>query len=160
MNLRIHKKLSKRAAQLIPLLGDKRKQYKADKGGCYFGSGRLQPCDFKHWDRCRVRFPLETSVKVKPKDGKGWIVIHRPDNPLKGTVMVGNMSGGYEPEWFEETAWEALCLLVEYHFTEWDDVIFDEKTGNPGFAITRDLSNVSKILQAADEIVAAKRMTA
>ena len=35
--------------------------------------------------------------------------------------MVGAMSGYYEPEWDEETAWEALRKAVFWHYVEIDD---------------------------------------
>lgn len=157
MNLRIHKKLCKRAAPLLPQLGDKREQFKAGNSDCYFGQGRLYPCDFKHWERTRARFPFEPCIKVQPKDGGSWIVLRRPDNPLKGTVMVGSMCGYYEPEWEEETAYESLCRLVEDHFTEWDGMSFDDETGYPSFVITRNLSTPAFVFKAVQEMLAAKR---
>lgn len=33
-------------------------------------------------------------------------------HPLKGTPMTGGMSGYYEPEWYEKTAYEVLQDLV------------------------------------------------
>lgn len=150
MNLRIHKKLCKRAAPLLPLLGDKRKQYKAQKWDCSFGHGGLCPCDFKHWERHYARNPFSDSYKVRPRHDKHWIVLHHPDSPLKGTVMVGSMSGYYEPEWSEETAWESLCRIVEDRFSDWPEEVMDEG-GWP--KLTRDLSNVSKVFAAARDII-------
>lgn len=157
MNLRIHKKLSKRAAPLLSILGDKREQYRADKYGCYFGQGRLYPCDFKHWKRTRARYPFQPDIKYRPKDGKDWIVLRYPDNPLKGTVMVGSTVGYYDPEWEEETAYESLCRLVEDHFTEYPEWGLDFDIDNlPSPTLLRDISTPTLIFAAAMEIIQAK----
>ncbi|AJW99616.1 hypothetical protein BM43_3165 [Burkholderia gladioli] len=118
MNLRILKKLSKQAAPLLPLLGDRRKQFPAEKGECYTSTGGH---DLKHWERHRVRYPFERDIKYRPASGEYWIVMRPPRHPLKGTVMVGSMEGYYEREWSEETAWESLCRLVCDHFTTWGE---------------------------------------
>lgn len=156
MNLRIHKKLAKRAAPMLARLGDRREQYKAEKYECYFGHGYLYPCDWKHWERHRALYPFGTDFKFRPRHDKHWIVLRHPIHPLKGTMMVGSMAGYYEPEWEEETAWESLCRLVEDHFTEWDGESFVKETGYPRFVITRDLGTPSKILRAAREMFYAK----
>jgi len=147
MNLRILKKLSKRAAQLLPLLGDSRGQFPARRGDSYTcTSGH----DSKHWER-------NSTIHVKPlclgyrtylpKHGKRYVTMCNPHHPLKGTVMVGEMVGYYEPEWEEETAWESLCTLVRNHFLDW----------TPDGAVWRGprLDTPTRILRAAREIIAA-----
>lgn len=146
MNLRILKKLCKRAAPLLPLLGDKRHQYKAEKWECYIS--RLSRCDLKHWERRRTRYPSDRAIKYRPVDGKDWIVMIPPDQPLKGTMMVGSMEGYYEREWEEESAWDALFSLVWWHFAKHHD---DE--GGGYMVQPRDLRTPSLVLKAAREII-------
>lgn len=123
MNLRILKKLSKRAAPLLPLLGDDREQFRAEAGDNYTG---LIIRARKHFERMRSPHDhpstREGSIKRPAHDGRGgYIVMWPPNNPRKGTVMVGGMSGYYEPEWDEETAWEALQTWVANFMTDWDE---------------------------------------
>jgi hypothetical protein len=154
MNLRILKKLSKRAAPLIALLGDSRKQFPAEKWECYVSIGA---CDSKHWERSHAKCPMDRrgEIKYRPSKGDDWIVMRRPLHPLKGTIMVGAMSGYYEPEWDEESAWESLCNIVWGHFTSWEDVT--DSTGDcewPTPTCTRDLSTPKLVFAAAREILA------
>ncbi|WP_186275820.1 hypothetical protein [Burkholderia gladioli] len=118
MNLRILKKLSKQAAPLLPLLGDRREQFPAEKGDCYTSTTGH---DRKHWERMRALYPFEGDIKCRPAQGMHWIVMREPRHPLKGTIMVGSMVGYYEREWCEETAWESLCCLVSDHYTDWNE---------------------------------------
>lgn len=98
MNLRTLKKLSKRAAPLLPLLGDKRKQFRAEKHDSY--TGRIIR-DRKHWMRGRSVHAGVTGsdmLKRPARDGKGgWIYMTPPSHPRKGTLMVGATTGYYEP---------------------------------------------------------------
>lgn len=64
--------------------------------------------------------------------------------PLKGTIMVGDMVGYYEPEWEEDAAWGALCFLVHTHFTDWS------KEDAPP---TRTFRYPSDMLQGARDII-------
>jgi hypothetical protein len=147
MNLRILKKLSKRAAPLLPLLGDCRDQFPAVRGENHTGQWGH---DRKHWERtwskhatkCRF-FP----IVLYPKHGKGLVVMREPSTPWKGTLMVGEVPGYYEPEWSEETAWEALERLVWEHFTEWNE---------DGPTFLRTFRYPSDIFRAAHEIIAAR----
>lgn len=144
MNLRIHKKLSKRAAPLLAALGDSRDQFPAQKWECYACTGR---CDWKHWERSRARYPLDRrgERKWRPKDGKNWIVMCCPDHPWKGTIMVGSMEGYYEREWEEESAWQSLCNRIFDHFTDW---------GEDGAIYTGPvLRNPTQIFAAAHDII-------
>jgi hypothetical protein len=145
MNLRILKKLSKRAARLLPLLGDGREQFRADRWDNY--TGLLIRCR-KHYERMRSRHATrirEGEIKRPAADGKGFVAMWPPHHPRKGTVMVGAVSGYYEPEWDEETAWEALLNRVHDHFTDWG-----EESATP----TRALPNPSAVFAAAAEILA------
>jgi hypothetical protein len=122
VNLRILKKLSKRAAPLLPLLEDAREQFRAERYDNYTG---LIIRTRKHWERGRSphnKIIREGEIKYPARDGKGgYIYLHPPSHPRKGTIMVGAVSGYYEPEWDEETAWEALSALVYASFTDWDE---------------------------------------
>lgn len=151
MNLRILKKLSKRAAPLLPLLGETRKQFPAEKGDSYTGVCNI---DWKHRERWPAKHPFERFQKYMPKHGKHWIMFYVPAHPFKGTVMVGEMSGYYEPEWSEQTAWEALREHVYWHFTEMVDVT--DSTGDaewPHPICKRDLSTPTLVFKAAQEII-------
>ena len=150
MNLRILKKLSKRAAQLLPLLGDNRKQFRAEKADSYTG---LLIRDRACWERGRSVHgdTIRQLERKKPAaDGSGWVWMAPPCHPLKGTVMVGAVSGYYEPEWDEQTAWEALQQIVYDRFTDYrcdagdDDVIA---------ILTRRLDSPSDIFRAARDLV-------
>ncbi|WP_425953018.1 hypothetical protein [Ralstonia pseudosolanacearum] len=146
MNLRILKKLSKRAAPLLPLLGERRKVFIADDD-CHTSTGGH---DRKHWYRLRVNHggsPLRGSIKRPTMRAGSWVVLRQPFAPWPGTPMVGDFFGYYEPEWEEETAWEALLTLVFDHFTEWS-------MEGPKL-LRRDLDTPTRILRAAREIIAA-----
>ena len=154
MNLRILKKLSKRAAPLLPLLGDKREQFAAEKSENYSGTTGH---DRKHWERHHALYPLylHGDITYKPRHGEKWIVLREPSHPLKGTVMVGEISGYYEPEWSEETAWDSLRDIVYWNFTEMIDVT--DSTGDAEWqhpVCKRDLSTPTLIFKAAQEILA------
>jgi hypothetical protein len=148
VNLRILKKLSKRAAPLLPILGDCREQFLARKHESYTSVGGH---DRKHWDRMgsvhNIKFP--GSIKYRPKHGKTWVAMREPAHPLKGTPMVGEISGYYEPEWSEQTAWEALQCIVFEHFTDWTE---------NDFTIQRDLSTTRLVLAAARDLANKARL--
>lgn len=148
MNLRILKKLSKRAAPLLPLLGDDRDQFPAEKGESYTSTGGH---DRKHWQRTpSVHDSVYRGlIKYRPKHGNGWVAMREPQHPLRGTPMVGEMLGYYEPEWDEETAWEALLKIIQNHFTTWDE-------GGPTWIGAR-LDTPTRIFRAAHEIIRASR---
>lgn len=151
MNLRTLKKLSKRAAALLPLLGDTRDQFPAERGDNYASvliSAR------KHWERspCHPTHnpwndystPRGMPIRRVTRAGR-HIVIKPPSHPRKGTIMVGGMDGGEQPEWSEETAWEALRMLVWAEFTDWskDDPVPLREFKTPG-----------DIFRAAAELIA------
>lgn len=121
MNLRILKKLSARAAPLLPLLGDTREQFRATHCENYTG---IEIKARKHFERMRSVHgePGQPgSIKSPARDGRGWIYVYPPAHPWEGTMMVGGMSGYYEPEWDEETAWEALTTLVHHNLADWNE---------------------------------------
>lgn len=144
MNLRILKKLSKRAAPLLSRLGDTRQQFPAEKEESF---QHLGGHDRKHWDRARAKYPMgcRGEIKYRPRDGRDWIVMREPYHPLKGTPMIGSMVGYYEREWEEQTAWEALRHIVFNHFSTWNE---------NGCVLLRDLSTPSLVLRAAYELAA------
>jgi hypothetical protein len=151
MNLRILKKLSKRAAPLLTALGCEMEQFKAEADDNYHG---ILIRARKHWERHSVHagfegFSSRGDVLFKTRKGR-TMMMHPPSHPLKGTIMVGGMSGYYEPEWDEECAWAALCEQVYWHFTDYDEEKDDLKP-------TRRLRVPSEILQGARDMIADKQ---
>lgn len=157
MNLRILKKLSKRAATYLPLLGDHRQQFRSEKDDNYHG---LIINARKHWERTpsvHTDIMHEGGLVLTPRsraDHKHpFIKIYPGYHPRKGTIMVGAMQGYYEPEWEEETAWGALREIVAGEFTDWSAVARDD------YAVpwlTRSLRTPSDVFAAADDLVAAR----
>jgi hypothetical protein len=157
MNLRILKKLSKRAAPLLAALGDGRKQFPAERGENYTSC-----CghDLKHWERSRYPNPYEWTgdIHIKPCSGTGTIVLsQRHMTPWPGTVMVGWTSGYYEPEWEEDDAWTLLEQGVREHWTDYRELPPEtvDSMEFPDFEIVclRRFRNPSQILNAARELV-------
>lgn len=157
MNLRILKKLSKRAAPLLTALGDGREQFPAERWEDYTSSAGH---DRKHWERRRARFPLDRrgDIHLKPRTGEGSIVLTQCHmNPWPGTVMIGWSSGYYEPEWEEDDAWTLLEQDVREHWTDYRELPPETIDGMdfPDFEIVclRRFRNPSQILKAAHELV-------
>lgn len=157
MNLRILKKLSKRAAPYLPLLGDHRQQFPAEWRDNYHG---LLIRAEKHWERhvsvhAEAFRSYDGEYVIAPKCREGtrypYIHIRPPSHPWPGTVMVGAMAGYYEPEWDEECAWGALHNIVAIHFTDWAAMADDEYVGP---VLTRRLRTPADIFRAADEMIA------
>jgi len=152
LNLRTLKKLSKRAAPLLPLLGDDRQQFKADGDSDGYISTYISAR--KHWDRGRsvhARLVFDREIKTLAARGYGWIYMKPPAMAWKGTMMVGGMSGYYEPEWDEESAWCALSKLLHWTFMDFPD----DGEGDP--IPTRRLLTPSDYFRAAEELIAAQR---
>ena len=151
MNLRILKKLSKRAAPLLIALGYECEQFPAAKDENYHG---MVIRNRKNWERNSVHPKYEAIPSfgdVVFKTRKGQLMVMRPpSHPLKGTIMVGGVSGYYEPEWDEECAWSALCSMVYGNFEEYDEVEEDLKP-------TRIFRTPADILRAAREMAAESR---
>lgn len=148
-NLRILKKLSKRAAPLLTRLGDHREQFRAEPHENY--TGLIIP-DRKHFERFRSvhdQVCRQGETKWPARDGRGgFIGMYPPHHPTAGTVMVGATTGYYEPEWEEETAWEALETWVRHHFMEYPK----DEDGVP--TLTRRLDTPSHVFAAAAEMIA------
>lgn len=114
MNLRILKKLSKKAVPLLAHFGVPAKDhFLAEKGDSYTG---ILIMDRSCWDRGRsVHADCigEHEIKHPARDGKGRVYMHPPSHPLKGTPMVERMVGGEVAEWDARTALEELaeCIL-------------------------------------------------
>lgn len=143
MNLRTLKKLSKRAAPLLALLGDRREQFPAGRDDNYVS---VLITARKHWarSRCHASYVPRNDysstrgapLKWQTRAGR-WRVLRPPCQPRKGTVMVGGMVGGEEPEWSEETAYEALVNIVRWSFVEVDGASL-EVTQSRRFSCTGD----------------------
>lgn len=149
MNLRILKKLSKRAAPLLPLLGDRREQFLSEKGDNYHG---LVIRARKHWERCPSSHAdciRQGEIVIAPRARAGsrrpFVKVYPPSHPWPRTVMVGGMVGYYEPEWDEETAWGALDNIVRNHFCDWNE---------DGPTPTRRFRNAGDIFRGAADIIA------
>ena len=115
MNLRILKKLSKRAAPLLAHFQPNGELFLAARDENYIGSTVIT--ERKHWDRMRsvhADCSGDREIKTPARDGRGWVYMCPPSTPLKGTPMVGGMSDYYEPEWEERTAWEELRECVTW----------------------------------------------
>jgi len=98
VNPRILKKLCKRAAPLLAVLGDRRDQFKVVE------PGDVSWC-FTGFDRRSYTRPRSLRA-INPAVEGDWIV------PKRGTIAVGGMSGYEEPEWDDEPAFFALVGLV------------------------------------------------
>lgn len=156
MNLRILKKLSKRAVPYLERFGEKREIFPAVGGDSYTGliikdMSRLSRHSSSHediGDRC-------TFVKtLAPKCRQGtrfpYVKLYYSPHPIKGTPMIGWMSGYEQPEWDECTAWEVFMSYVFEGFTE-----YHPTTGEP--TVTRTLDTPSKLFRAADELLGIDR---
>ncbi|EBA18366.1 hypothetical protein RSK20926_11624 [Roseobacter sp. SK209-2-6] len=156
MNLRILKKLSKRAAPYLARIGDTREQFLAEKGENYHGLiirdlAKLDRTPSCHTDIiCKQTHAGTLSPKCRAGSEYPYVKLGYPCHPLKGTPMVGGMSGYYEPEWDEETAWTALRNWVVYQFFKYnsatDDAYFTWTPSGPG-----------DVFRMADELLAGGR---
>lgn len=146
MNLRTLKQLSKRAAPLLPLLGDHRQQFPARRGDNYHGMFIRARKHFERGRSVHADIIRDDMIKKPAADGEGWVYMHPPSHPRKGTIMVGGMEGYEGPEWYEKTAWEALVDIVFAECTMWSD------EGPQG--LTRPLNTPSLILAAAKDLAA------
>jgi hypothetical protein len=91
MDLRILKKKSNQSASIIARHYEARQDtFIAERGESYHGL-KIRYGHLRH----KPRFTCQCQY-----------------HPLKGTPMFGGMSGYYEPEWEERTAFGELCELV------------------------------------------------
>ncbi|AXQ93170.1 hypothetical protein LV780_04695 [Cereibacter azotoformans] len=167
MNLRILKKLSKRAAPYLPLLGDTREQFQARSDDDYHGT---LITDRKHFQRLGSIHSdpmpwLQREIITEPRcrAGTRWpfLRIYPPHHPWSGTIMVGAMSGGYEPEWDETDAWDALDDLVRCHFTDWEAMAAADDAEDRGEErpkrksyLTETIRGPADIFRLADRMIA------
>jgi hypothetical protein len=110
--------------------------------------------DRKHWERRNVRpdfdsrndwtTPRGRSIVYVTRKGR-TVLIEPPSHPRKGTIMVGCVSGYYEPEWDEQCAWSALEDIVRAHSQDWHD---------EELVPTRTFANPAEVLSAAREMIA------
>lgn len=136
MNRRILKKLSKRAALLLPALMPRHHNatawFLADREGCYHGM-QLEP---KHGKAHKARFSSR---------------LYNP-HPLKGTPMTGGMDSGETPEWWEKTLWEVFTDVVWW--TSVDDFRTFEDTGWPALRPDIVLKTPADYLRQARLLIA------
>ncbi len=149
MNLRILKKLSKRAAPLLPLLGDNREQFLSEAGDNYHG---LHIRARKHWERSIAIHGIArpdgyaTSPRCRTGHQYPFIHVYPPLHPWPRTAMIGGMTGYYEPEWDEESAYGALATYVHYAFMDYTDA--------GEMMAARPLRTPRQIFAAAAELIA------
>lgn len=141
MNLRILKKLSKRAD---PLLRDLRVRHPVLEFFLADGDAYTNSCrhDRKHWERNSSihSSALERHIVIKAgKQNQHLPYIHlcEPQTPWPGTPMVGWTSGYETPEWDERTAWEELVDIILDLATEYTAVVSAD--GEPDVALTMTL---------------------
>lgn len=160
MNLRILKKLSKRAAPLLVALGDRREQFPNDR---WEGHTSSTGHERKHWERRRARYPMERrgDIHVKPRNGEGMIVLSQEYmHPWKGTIMLGWTFGHETPEWEEDDAWTLLAREVRSHWEEFREIPgTEDEMGCPEheWVIHRRFRNPSAILRAVPELIEVRR---
>lgn len=157
MNLRILKKLSKRALKYLEQFQNGQELFFAQKGESYHGiiikdHSRLERIPSCHNDVISHDTYVGT-IEPKCRKGNKWpyVKLYAPSHPIKNTPMLGGMSGYYEPEWDEWTVWEAFTHWVYDHFLE-----YDLKTNN--LVITREFRHPKEFFQAADDIVKAEEL--
>ncbi|MET4160533.1 hypothetical protein ABIE61_000347 [Marinobacterium sp. MBR-111] len=157
MNLRILKKLSKRAAPILKVLKSHGEIFIADDE-CYTSSTRH---DQKHMERHAARYPtwgLRGARYYMPRHGLRHVALWQPSNVWPGTAMIGAKCGYEEPEWEEEDAWSALRSNVYSHFTDIIHTPSADDFGGYEFRRTRKLNSPTQILKAAQDIAIAKGM--
>lgn len=156
MNLRILKKLSKRAVPLLHQIGETRTVFPAEKEENYHGMiirdmTRLERFGSSNTDKMTAHLHVAT---IAPKCRQGtrhpYVKCYLSPHPIKGTPMVGGMSGYYEPEWSEETAYGVLLRWVRNNFFK-----YDPKTENCRF--TGSFKNSSDVFRAATELLSQKQ---
>lgn len=123
MNSRILKKLSKKAADLLPTMPDHLDWRWANSGEIFDGgecgdSHQVKSCDRKHqedWSR-------RGKNNRHPKGGNTHGYMH----VIEGTLFRGWTTGYYEPEFECEPLWETLANLYCEAHTDYDPMALDE----------------------------------
>lgn len=156
MNLRILKKLSKRAAPLLKAIGDECPQFSAKRGEDYTSSSGH---DRKHWERGNARNPIDFHGYRywQARSGLGNPYMKQPDHPLKGTVMLSWSTGYYEVEWEHDDAWTLLQRAVSEHWMDYVEVEgTEDESGCPEmkWVCHRRFRNPSQILRSVPDVVA------
>lgn len=156
MNLRILKKLSKRAAPLLESIRVTGKQYPAERWESFIDCGGHER---KHWERGNARHPCGFAGYhyFQSRKGLGHPYMHQPDHPWEGTIMVGWEVGYYEREWKEADAWSILKRRIEEHFCEYVPIPgTEDEHGCPEheWVWDRRFLNPSDVLRALPEVVA------
>lgn len=154
MNLRILKKLSKRAAPLlIEIDGDDRAHWVTSDGD---GEIEIGGMDRKHMDRIRTYYQEPTSMFTvivparRDIGGRSHIALYGPHTPLPGTPMLSWSGGYFDDDGVTLSAWETLERRA-------DDAVIDfveDGKDDEGFPIhrrvvLRHLRNPSDILRQA-----------
>lgn len=158
-NLRILKKLCKRAVPLLPALGYRCKPFPAVKGDNYHGMLIPDQRDCERWPSVHGDLIGERAAgRIEPRcrrgTGRPFVMLMRPYHPKPGTPMVGSMSGGYEPEWDESCTWLVLHEIVRWHYAEFD------RNGDVTFTRQFHPARPGAIFKAAAEIAAQRAVTA
>lgn len=163
MNLRILKKLSKRAAPLLVelLKGGGFDIYPSRRWEGYTTSTGHER---KHFERMSCCAPSQRDIErterldnyFLPRHQQRWVYIRQPNTPLKGTMHVGRAVGYECPEWEEDDAWTALCEHVRGHYMEWVETgKEDPEFGFPemDLIVHRRLKTVSAVFRAVPDVL-------
>lgn len=156
MNLRILKKLSKRAHALM-LEGHGQKWYGSFYPAMKWDSHTdVVGHDRKHWERGNACNKIDWRGRIywTPRNGKGHSYMNEPDAPLKGTMMLGQSVGYYEPEWEEATCWERFESFVRSHFEDYIEIPgTEDESGCPEFdwVRSRQFKSPAQIFRAFNE---------
>lgn len=158
MNLRVLKKLSKRAAPYLAKLGDSREIFASNERAGGIATLITERKHMRRWPRPKAINRVSDGPHdiVARRPGGGVTVFRQPSDPRKGTLMVGSMSGHETPEWDEEDCWQALRSIVFAHFTDWDLMEAGGSSSPARPLIQRDLSSPSMVFKAADELVSTR----
>lgn len=154
MNLRILKKLSKRAVPYLEAL--EYEIFLAVNGGndvahIVRDMTRLSRSHAVHGNvinRCKH----VAILTPKCREGTKYPFLHLryPSSPLKGTPMIGRMCGGEQPEWEEMPAYFELLEIVKGRHFEYDP-------DSGATWCSRPLRTPAQVFSAADDMMAEKR---
>ena len=108
MNPRILKKFCKRAAPLLPLLGEDGEHFKV--GGL---EGYMPAWRYPVWGPVGEKTFQSVSHSTRCRVLKTWIT------PLKGTIGIGWRSGEDGSDWADKSAYEALSDAIRKKIADW-----------------------------------------
>lgn len=160
MNLRILKKLSKRAAPIVAELV-KNQHYDLFKAVCGENFTNTYRHDRKHWERSYSRHGescFQRDIKLKPRNGEGYILLSQQYlHPWANTEMIGWTYGYETPEWEEETTWDSFTTYVFNGVGRYEPIPNTEN--EEGFSdhrwvLKRKLKNPSDYFKAFSELKA------